>query len=72
MYDAVAYYWPPFEAASEAISLPEGGREPQAVLDDDWVMTAEELPCLLDMRVVRHAGRKLPALRGVVALGLPI
>jgi len=40
--------------------------------DDDWSITAEELPCLLDMRVTRAAGRLLPRLQGVVALGLAV
>ena len=40
--------------------------------DDDWSIDAEELPCLLDIRVSRVAGRLLPRLRGVVALGLAV
>ena len=35
----------------------------------DWSMTAEELPCLLAMRVTRAAGRPLPRLQGFVAPG---
>ena len=37
--------------------------------DNDWSITAEELPCLLDMRVTRTAGRRLAPLPGVIALG---
>lgn len=43
-----------------------------AAADDDWSVTAEELPCLLDLRVSRAAGRQLPRVQGVIALGLTV
>ena len=44
----------------------------EAARDEDWSITAEELPCLLDMRVTRAAGRVLPRLQGVISLGLAV
>ena len=63
-----ANYWCPLAVTTEA----HVRAELRPILDDTWTVTAEELPCLLDIRVFRTGGRKISKLRGIIELGLPV